>query len=105
MQTVFEVRVQLRIPSFFAVFLLCAATPVFSQTSAPGNAVQTMPAYTPQDQTVPSAAKPQPAPAPVAPPAVTTPEIPYRAYMPYGPPAVRKAYDRFSGSVYIPLDN
>ncbi len=25
--------------------------------------------------------------------------------MPYGPPDVKKGYDRFSGSVYIPLDN
>jgi hypothetical protein len=61
-----------------------------------------MPAYAPQDQ---GKKYPQTAPQPVVPPAPPSAETPYRAYMPYAPPEVRKAYDRFSGSVYIPVDN
>lgn len=61
-----------------------------------------MPAYAPQDQ---GKQRPQTAPQPVAPPAPPSATTPYRAYMPYGPPEARKAYDRFSGSVYIPVDN
>jgi hypothetical protein len=48
---------------------------------------------------------PKPAPPPVVPPAPTSPETPYRAYMPYGPPDAPTVYDRFSGSVYIPVDS
>jgi len=32
-------------------------------------------------------------------------EAPYRAYMPYGPPEEKRSYDRFAGSVYIPVDS
>jgi Capsule assembly protein Wzi len=48
---------------------------------------------------------PKTAPPPVVPPAPTSPETPYRAYMPYGPPDAPTVYDRFSGSVYIPVDS
>jgi Capsule assembly protein Wzi len=105
---------------FFSVVVLTlgATTAVFSQTPAPApssipaptpapeDPSQTLPAYSPQNQTAPPVVvTPKPAPPPVAPPATTTPEAPYRAYMPYGPPEVRPAYDRFSGSTYIPVDS
>jgi hypothetical protein len=114
-----EVRVRTRIFSSVAVLTFCAATAAFSQTSAPLPAPSSLPAptpvpqepipakpaYSPQNQTTPpTVSQPLPAPQPVAPPATTTPEIPYRAYMPYGPDA-RKAYDGFSGSTYIPVDS
>lgn len=81
---------------------------MFSQTTAPPNApsqspvsspdtTQTLPAYAPQDRT-------QTAPPPAAPPVAPTPKTPYRAFMPYEPPVV-KVYNRFAGSVYIPLDS
>jgi Capsule assembly protein Wzi len=104
---------------FFSVvaLTLCATTAVVSQTPAPSSTSipaptpapvdpsQTLPAYSPQNQTAPPVVvTPKPAPPPVAPPATTTPEAPYRAYMPYAP-EVRPAYDRFSGSTYIPVDS
>jgi hypothetical protein len=81
---------------------------MFSQTTAPPDApsqspvsspdtTQTLPAYASQDRT-------QTAPPPAAPPVAPTPKTPYRAFMPYEPPVV-KVYNRFAGSVYIPLDS
>jgi Capsule assembly protein Wzi len=75
-------------------------------TPAPEKPEQTLPGYSPQNQTAPPVVvPPTPAPPPVAPPATTSPETPYRAYTPYGPPDVIKAHDRFWGSTYIPMDS
>ena len=76
-------------------------------TAATGDSMEKQPGYVPQNQTgFPAIPQPQPAPQkPVAPPATPTPEAPYRAYMPYGPLVDVQYPDRFSGSVYIPVDN
>jgi Capsule assembly protein Wzi len=74
---------------------------------APADSIESKPAYVPQTPTgVPSDTQPKPVQQPpVAPPANPTPETPYRAYMPYAPLVDIKYPDRFSGSVYIPLDS
>jgi hypothetical protein len=117
MQICSGVRVRARISLSFAAMTLVATTAVFSQTptdpsnqpslptptSSPNEPVPNRPAYLPQNPP-PSIPAPKPAPSPVAPPAVATPENPYRAYMPYEPPEPPN-YDRYSGSVYIPVDS
>lgn len=113
------------------MLMLCAGTEVLSQTApasaplsmpvptkAPADSVETRPVYSPSTTSAPSvpsgaqeqkvdveATTPKAAPQPVAPPAPATNEVPYRGYMPYGPAEGKKDFDRFSGSVYIPVDS
>ena len=61
---------------------------------------------TPQDQsTLPTMPVPQKAPAPVVPPETASPQAPFTAYAPYGPPVAKKMPTDHYGSTYIPVDS
>jgi len=48
---------------------------------------------------------PQKAPAPVVPPETASPQAPFTAYAPYGPPVAKKMPTDHYGSTYIPVDS
>ncbi len=102
-------------PSLAALTLCVAVTAFAQQTPAPATipsrptpdatGTQARPPYLQQPEQLPAERKtPQTTLPPVVAPAQPSEKAPFTAYMPFAPEG-RHVYDRFSGSVYIPVDS